>query len=122
MAPNLAESQHAQIRDMILSNCPPAEIADVVSCSERSVFAIQSNLRLHNCFQSPPSNVMDITQKYAAAAAGGVFFIFILVNLRPHITPLIGHISLFTSKHPTYLYLIYRHRFQGPWSLADGLI
>jgi len=29
---------------MILSNCPPTEIADVVGCSERSVFAIQSNL------------------------------------------------------------------------------
>ena len=40
MAPNLGESQHAQIRDMILSNHPPAEIADVVGCSERSVFAI----------------------------------------------------------------------------------
>jgi hypothetical protein len=30
MAPNLAESQHAQIRDMLLSNRPPAEIADAV--------------------------------------------------------------------------------------------
>jgi hypothetical protein len=49
MAPNLAESQHAQIRDMILSNRPAAEIADVVGCSERSVFAIKSNLR---CFRS----------------------------------------------------------------------
>jgi hypothetical protein len=42
MAPNLADSQHVQIRDMTLSNCPPAEIANVVGCSERSVFAIQS--------------------------------------------------------------------------------
>jgi hypothetical protein len=33
MAPNLAESQHAQIRDMVLSNRPPAEIADAVGCS-----------------------------------------------------------------------------------------
>ncbi len=55
MALNLAESQHAQIRDMILSNRPAAEIADVVGCSERSVFAIKSNLR---CFGSTkaPSN------------------------------------------------------------------
>jgi len=29
MAPNLAESQHAQIRDMILSERPTAEIAAV---------------------------------------------------------------------------------------------
>lgn len=45
MAPNLAKSQHAQIRDMVLSNRPPAEIADAVGCSKRSVFAIKSNLR-----------------------------------------------------------------------------
>jgi hypothetical protein len=44
MAPNLADSQHVQIRDMTLSNCPPAKIANVVGCSECSVFAIQSNL------------------------------------------------------------------------------
>jgi hypothetical protein len=42
MAPNLADSQHVQIRDMTLSNCPPAEIANVVGCSERSVFAIRN--------------------------------------------------------------------------------
>jgi hypothetical protein len=32
-------------RNMTLSNCPPAEIANVVGCSEPSVFAIQSYLR-----------------------------------------------------------------------------
>jgi hypothetical protein len=32
-------------RNMALSNCPPAEIANVVGCSEPSVFAIQSYLR-----------------------------------------------------------------------------
>jgi transposase len=55
MAPNLAESQHGQIRDMILNNRPAAEIADVVGCSEHSVFVIKSSLR---CFSSPktPSN------------------------------------------------------------------
>jgi hypothetical protein len=30
---------------MVLSNCPPAEIANAIGCSERSVFAIKSNLR-----------------------------------------------------------------------------
>ena len=45
MAPNLADLQHMQIRDMTLSNCPPAEIANVIGCSERSVFVIQLNLR-----------------------------------------------------------------------------
>lgn len=57
MAPNLAESQHAQIRDMILSSRPPAEIADVVGCSERSVFAIQSNLRHFGSTKAPSNSV-----------------------------------------------------------------
>src|SRR5258705_6552614 len=64
---------------------------------------------------------MDITQIYAAAI-GGVFFIPMLFNLLPHITPLIVHLSLFTSKHLTYPYLIRRHQFLGPWSPADGLV
>jgi transposase len=57
MAPNLAESQHAQIRDMILDNRPSAEIADVVNCSERSVFAIKSNLRLFGSTKAPSNGV-----------------------------------------------------------------
>jgi hypothetical protein len=32
----LAESQHAQIRDMILSERPTAEIADVAGCNTRA--------------------------------------------------------------------------------------
>jgi len=64
---------------------------------------------------------MDITQKYAAAA-GSVFFIFILVNLLPHITPLIGHVSLLASKYLTYPHPIHRYSFLGPWSPADGLV
>jgi len=40
MASNLAESQHAQIRDMILSKRLAAEIADVAGCSERSVYVL----------------------------------------------------------------------------------
>ena len=57
MAPNLAESQHAQIRDMILSNRPAAEIADVVGCSERSVFAIKSNPRGFGSTKAPSNGV-----------------------------------------------------------------
>ena len=57
MAPNLAESQHAQIRDMILSNRPAAEIADVVGYSERSVFAIKSNLRCFGSTKAPSNSV-----------------------------------------------------------------
>src|SRR3982074_2730507 len=56
-APNLAESQHAQIRDMILSNRPATEIADVVGCSERSVFAIKSNLRCFSSTKAPSNGV-----------------------------------------------------------------
>ena len=44
MAPNLAESQHAQIRDMILSERPTAEIADVAGCSTRAIYRINKTL------------------------------------------------------------------------------
>ncbi len=57
MAPNLSESQHAQIRDMILDNCPPAEIADDIGCSERSIFAIKSNLRYFGSTKAPSNGV-----------------------------------------------------------------
>jgi hypothetical protein len=57
MAPNLAESQHVQIRDMILDNRPTAEIADVVDCSERSVFVIKSNLCLYGSTKAPSNGV-----------------------------------------------------------------
>ena len=57
MAPNLAESQHAQIRDMLLSDRPPAEIANVVGCSKRSVFAIKSNLRSFGSTKAPSNGI-----------------------------------------------------------------
>ena len=56
MAPNLAESKHALISDMICSKLFKAnEIAEVTGCSERSVYSIQSNIQ---CFGSTkaPSN------------------------------------------------------------------
>jgi hypothetical protein len=57
MAPNPAESQHAQIRDMLLSNRPPAEIANTVGCSKRSVFAIKSNRRSFGSTKAPSNGV-----------------------------------------------------------------
>jgi hypothetical protein len=57
MAPNLAESQHAQIHDMLLSNCPPVEIANAVGCSKRSVFAIKSNFRSFGSTKAPSNGV-----------------------------------------------------------------
>jgi hypothetical protein len=57
MALNLAESQHVQIRDMLLSNRPPAEIADAVGCSKRSVFVIKSRLRSFGSTKAPSNSV-----------------------------------------------------------------
>jgi len=57
MAPNLAESQHAQIRDIVFSNCPLAKIADAVSCSKRSVFAIKLNLYSFSFTKAPSNSV-----------------------------------------------------------------
>jgi hypothetical protein len=57
MALNLSESQHAQIRDMILDNRPPAEIADDVGCSKRSIFAIKSNLCYFGSTKAPSKSV-----------------------------------------------------------------
>jgi hypothetical protein len=46
MAPNLAESQHAEIRDMILSkSLTVPQMAEVAGCSARSIRAIRSTLR-----------------------------------------------------------------------------
>lgn len=67
-----------------------------------------------------PRLSMDITQVYAVAA-GGILFVFVLINLLPYLASLWKHISLFTSKHLTYPYLLHRHRFIGPWSRAEVL-
>jgi transposase len=56
MAPNLADSQHAEIRHMIHSKSLKADkMAAVAGCSRRSICAINRNLR---CFGSTkaPSN------------------------------------------------------------------
>jgi hypothetical protein len=50
MAPNLAESQHAAIRDMGYSKLFKAnEIAEVAGCNPRSIYKINKSLR---CFGS----------------------------------------------------------------------
>jgi hypothetical protein len=60
MAPNLTESQHAQIRDMVLSNRPLAEIADAVGCSKRSVFVIKSNPCSFGSTKAPLNSVRQL--------------------------------------------------------------
>ncbi|XPS78855.1 hypothetical protein M3J09_010858 [Ascochyta lentis] len=54
MAPNLAASQHNQIRDMILARTlTTAQMATVTGCSERSIKATRSNLRHFNSSKAP---------------------------------------------------------------------
>jgi transposase len=58
MAPNLAESQHAEIRDMILSKSLNAlQMAKVAGCSDRSVQAIRSNLCYFGSTKAPSNCV-----------------------------------------------------------------
>ena len=57
MAPNLALSQHEQIRDMIISKFANATIARTVRCSTRSVQTIRSNLRCFGTIKAPPNGV-----------------------------------------------------------------
>jgi transposase len=57
MAPNLALSQHEQIRDMIISKFANATIARTVRCSTRSVQTIRSNLRCFGTTKAPPNGV-----------------------------------------------------------------
>lgn len=100
MAPNLAESQHAQIRDMILSNRHPAEIADVVGYSERSVVVIQLNL-LHFGSTKAPSNgvgrprsitppMLDALCEYLLEKPNlyrDEMVLFVLDDFNTHVTP-----------------------------------
>jgi hypothetical protein len=67
---------------------------------------------------------MEIAQVYAAAA-GGIFIVLIFVNLtfvnlRRDIVQRLESVSPLKLKHLTYP-LIRRHRFLGPWNLADVL-
>lgn len=58
MAPNLAESRYAEIRNMILSkSLNAAQMAKVASCSDCSVRAILSNLRYFGLTKAPSNSV-----------------------------------------------------------------
>jgi hypothetical protein len=58
MAPNLAASDRALIRDMIhCSSLTTAQIADAAHCSERSVRHIRSNLRCFGTTRAPFNGV-----------------------------------------------------------------
>ena len=58
MAPNLAESQHALIKDMSHSKQLKAEdIADVAGCSTRAIYRIKKNLRCYGSTTAPPNGV-----------------------------------------------------------------
>lgn len=56
MAPQLAESQHVLIRDMIISKShKSAEIAEVARCSKRAVERVRVNLDLFGSTKAPPN-------------------------------------------------------------------
>src|ERR1700722_16391860 len=58
MAPNLAESQHEEICDMILSRSLNAvQTAEVAGYSDRSICAIRSNLRYFGTTKSSSNDV-----------------------------------------------------------------
>ena len=55
MPPNLALSQHDQIRDMIACKFTNVAVAETVRCSTRSVQKIRSNLRCFGTTKAPPN-------------------------------------------------------------------
>jgi hypothetical protein len=58
MAPNLAESQHAAIGDMIHSESFKVnEIAEVADCCTRSIYAINKNFRCFGSTKAPSNGV-----------------------------------------------------------------
>lgn len=64
---------------------------------------------------------MDITLDYAIAA-GGVFVLLVLMNLVRLAQPLLVRTCREASKHLHYTYVVCRHRYLGPWILADALM
>ncbi|KAL1969868.1 hypothetical protein VTN77DRAFT_7377 [Rasamsonia byssochlamydoides] len=63
---------------------------------------------------------MEILQIYAIAA-GGVFSSLIVVNLLIRSPRFVNAVSLLICKYLTYLLLLRRHRFAGPWTPAGIL-
>jgi hypothetical protein len=67
---------------------------------------------------------MEVTLGYAIAA-GGVLFIPVFINLLPRLSYLISFVPSclrWRLKYLTYFYLVRRHQFLGPWTLADVII
>ena len=63
---------------------------------------------------------MNITQIYAIAA-GGVFCISIVLSSRRSIVHFWEQVSPHIFKYFTYVHLLRRHRFLGPWTPAIAL-
>jgi transposase len=58
MAPNLSVSQHEMIRDMILSkSLKQVDMASAAGCSARTIYSIESNLKLFGDTKAPPNGV-----------------------------------------------------------------
>jgi len=55
MAPNLPESSHQMIRDMIISKCENVEIAEAVHCSRVTVQTRRKNLQVYGSTKAPPN-------------------------------------------------------------------
>lgn len=54
MAPNLAESQHNLIRDMLLDrSLKQIDMANIAGCSDRTIRNIASNLRVYSKTRAP---------------------------------------------------------------------
>ncbi len=99
MAPVLAESQHTQIHDMILDDRPTAKIANDVGCSQRSVFAIKSNIRGFGSTKAPSNGVgrprsitppiLDALREYLLEKPGlyhDEMVLFVLDKFNTHVT------------------------------------
>jgi hypothetical protein len=82
------------------------------------------NINVYPISQSQTALTIDITLGYAIAV-GGVLLLLGLTNLLPCIPYLIPFARPFfyrTFRYLTYPYLVRRHRFLGPWTLADIII
>jgi hypothetical protein len=85
---------------------------------EKKILASYSSVILHSLRLRI---FMNVTQIYATAA-GGFFFVFVIVNLLLRTARFREWISLLTSKYLTYPYFLNRHRLLGPWSGTDVLV
>lgn len=57
-----------------------------------------------------------------AIAAGGIFFLLVLVRIAPSFKPLAEALSRLVAKHLAYSHLLGRHRLIGPWTRLAALL